>query len=394
MGTESPDPPDDDDSAPDRTDLTAELDTENLAFVDELNADIATHIETSPGLEYEYIIGDISDYDVSANGHGHFDLVHDDATIRCVVFQSRRNRVEDTVEDGLLAAVKGDLSFYEDGGDVSLLVSDVVDVGIGRYQQTYEANKQALEEAGCLDEDAKQPLPRHPTRVGIVTSAESAARDDVVTSIHATYPGIDLIIQDTAVQGDTAMVSMMDAITQLDDQTDVDMIVVTRGGGAEKHLRVFNETPLCRVIHETDTPVVAGIGHESDRTLADDVADKRVMTPTDVGDVIPEKATLTETLGEYDASLQTAYNQLVTATLSAERQALSHRYEQLAAGRLQDRHAALEQAYNQLVQQKTHEQEKAEAVEQYQHTTRRQRLIIAALVVLLLAVLALFLTTL
>jgi len=111
-----------------------------------------------------------------------------------------------------------------------------------------------------------------------------------VTSIHDQYPDIDITVQDTSVQGNDALVSLVDAINSLDDDARIELIVLTRGGGAKKHLRVFNEIPLCRVIHETTTPIIVGVGHETDRTLAGAVADARVMTPTEVGKVVPQKA--------------------------------------------------------------------------------------------------------
>ncbi|WP_123537861.1 exodeoxyribonuclease VII large subunit [Halosimplex salinum] len=374
--------------------LATELETENVTFVDRLNAEIADLVENTDHLDYDYICGDISDYGVSANGHGHFDLVHEDTSIHYVVFASRLDRVADDIEDGTQVAVKGDLSYYESEGNVSLIVQQVVPVGEGTYQQVYQENKQALEEAGYLAPEAKQSLPEFPTRIGIATSADSDAREDTVTSIHDRHPDVDVVIQDTTVQGDEAMLGLMDAISTLDDDPTVNVIVCTRGGGADKHLRVFNETPLCRVVHETTTPIVSAIGHENDRTLADEVADRRVMTPTEVGQIIPRKADLQSDLDELSAELDRAYTRTVRDHLDALGERLDGAYEQHVGDELTDLSTRLDHAYETLEQQKAHEQEKAEAVESQRQTTRRQRAIIALLLVLLLLTLGLLLVNL
>lgn len=376
----------------DITALSAELDTESVTFVDSLNSDISDLVENTAALEYEYIVGDISGYGTSSNGHGHFDLVHDDSSLHCVVFRSRLDRLQDEIDNGTLAAVKGDISYYESEGSVSLIVQDVVEVGQGSYQQIYGDNKQTLAADGYLAAEAKQSLPAFPHRIGIATSAESDAREDAVTSIHDRHPDIDIVIEDTSVQGENAMLSMMNAISSLDDDARVDVIVLTRGGGADKHLRVFNETPLCRVIHETSTPIAVGIGHENDHTLAEEVADRRVMTPTEVGEIVPRKETLEADFEQLSTDLEQAYTDAVANTIEAQTERVERVYERHVTNELTALSNRLDHAYETCQQEKTHEREKAAAVASYQHTTRRQRLVIAALVVLLVVTLALLVT--
>jgi exodeoxyribonuclease VII large subunit len=271
---------------------------------------------------------------------------------------------------------------------VSLIVGDVVAVGQGTYQQIYRQNKQTLSEEGYLEEAAKQSLPSLPRRVGIATSADSAAREDAVTSIHDRHSGVDIVIQDTSVQGNNAMLSMMDAITTLEDDDSIDLIVLTRGGGATKQLRVFNEIPLCRVIHETTTPIVVGVGHETDRTLAEAVADQRVMTPTEVGEIVPREAELEEEIHQLSADLTQAYTETATETLTEWRDQVNRSYTTHVTDELTALSTHLTRAYETLEQKKHHEREKAQAVEEYQHTTQRQRLLIVALVIVLIITLA------
>ncbi|AXR77483.1 exodeoxyribonuclease VII large subunit [Natrarchaeobaculum sulfurireducens] len=382
------------------------LETENIAFVDTLNDGIATLLKETSDLQYDYVLGEVSDYGVSGNGHAHFDLGHADATIHCVIFSYRLQSLAVSIDDGTQIAVKGDLSFYEAKGSVSLIVEDFVEVGKGAYHQTYQENKELLEEDGLLAEDAKQPLPEFPHRIGIVTSADSDARKDAVTSIHNRHPDVDIRIQHTTVQGDDAMLSMMQAISVLDDNAQIDVIVVTRGGGADTDLRVFNETPLCRVIHNTATPIVVGIGHEDDRTLAEEVADKRVMTPTHAGEIVPKKEDLEATvqtagerlnsayerlvrdrLGTTQQELDSVYTQHVSSVLATHSMELDHAFETVATERLTTLENQLDHALESFEQQKAHEEEKAEVASEYEQSQRLQRIIIVMLVILLVVLL-------
>ena len=396
MGTEPDATPESDLGA-----LQEQLDTEAVTFVDTVNDELATLIEDADHLSFDYLVGDISDCGTSSNGHLHFDLVHNESSIHCVCFQFRLSRLDADLEDGLQVGVKGDLSYYEDGGSISVIVEDVVTVGSGVYQETYEENRQLLAEDGLLDPETKQPLPELPDTIGLVTSADSDAREDAVTSLHDRYPDVDIVVQDTTVQGMDAMAGLMEAISVLDDDAAVDVIVLTRGGGADKHLRVFNETPLCRVIHNAETPVVVGVGHENDRTLADEVADKRVMTPTHVGGIVPEKEALvdeietlsdrldstyetavTDTVQTYQRELDQAYESRVETTCTDLRTDLDHTYETLATERLTTLQNRLDSARDQYDERREHRHQTA----QYR---RQRRLLIAALLVLGLAVVAL-----
>jgi exodeoxyribonuclease VII large subunit len=142
MGTEPAD---------DHATLEERLDADEVTFVDSLNDDLATLVEDADHLQFDYLVGDISDYGISSNDHAHFDLVHNDSSIHCVCFEYRIPGIDANLDSGMQAAVKGKLSYYEDGGSISVIVDDVVGVGDGVYQQTYEENRQILEDDGLLD---------------------------------------------------------------------------------------------------------------------------------------------------------------------------------------------------------------------------------------------------
>jgi exodeoxyribonuclease VII large subunit len=321
----------------------ADLGTDDVVTVATLNGEIANVVEDNLALSHDFIVGDISDC-TESSGHIHFDLVHNESSIHCVLFGFRRSETSVTPEEGMQVAVTGDLSFYEPRGSCSILVTDVVDMGESEYSQVYQKNKEALERDGLLANERKQNLPDLPTTVGIVTSADSDARTDAVKAIHNRYPDIDIVVKDATVQGPEALEELMGAVSALEKDAAVDLIVVTRGGGADKTLRVFNESPLCRVIAGTDKPIVVGIGHEDDRTLADEVADSRVMTPTHVGGVVPEKDALEGDIEQYRERLNTAYETAVDREVTAYATALDNAYREASITQLQDLEARLDYA--------------------------------------------------
>ncbi|WP_336358937.1 exodeoxyribonuclease VII large subunit [Haloarcula sp. CGMCC 1.6347] len=379
--------------------LQEALQTERITYVDTLNEDIGAVVESADQLAFDYVVGDVSDYGVSSNDHVHLDLVHEGSTVHCVLFGYKRSTIDTTIEDGMQVAVKGSLSYYEDGGNVSVIVEDIVAVGEGTYQQIYEQNRELLDSDGLLDPEHKQALPDFPERIGIATSATSDARMDAITSVHERYPDVDIVIQNTSVQGDDAMMSIMGAISELDDDPLIDVIVLTRGGGSDKHLRVFNETPLCRVIHKTETPIVVGVGHENDRTLADEVADRRVMTPTEVGNIVPDRTTLDAELDTLEERLNTAYTATVETTLETMDNRLTHAYRRTAESDLSSFEGELDRAYdthvrdvltdleNRLEQARTqYDQERKRKQEATAYRRQRRRLLLVLLALGLLVV--------
>ncbi len=401
--------------------IDADLDSDDVVTVATLNTEIAGVISDQTNLNHDYVVGDVSGCR-AANGHVHFDLVFGEASIHCVLFGFRRSRITAEPEAEMQVAVRGDLSYYEAQGPCSILVTDVVDMGESGYSQIYSENKQLLAADGLLSEERKQSLPELPKTIGLVTSADSDARVDAVTAIHSRYPDVDITIHHASVQGPNALHELLNAVATLDQDAMVDVIVVTRGGGADKTLRVFNETPLCRVIANTDTPTAVGIGHEDDRTLADEVADHRFMTPTHAGEVVPERAGLEHEFEQLSRTLDTVYQTTVENQLTAYATALENGYNTAATSNLReleaslshaaDRHIEaqllslenrLETAYQTLRQEKEHEEELEETVEevrdeakteaqtQIKATQRRYRLVIAGLVVLVLTLAVLYL---
>jgi exodeoxyribonuclease VII large subunit len=401
-------------------DTEVDLDSDDIVTVATLNEEIAGVIDDTGTLNHEYVVGDVSDCR-EANGHLHFDLVADNASIHCVIFGVRHQQLNTKLDEDMHVAVRGDLSYYEAQGSCSIIVDDAVEMGKSKYSQIYAENKQTLAADGLLADDRKQSLPELPATVGLVTSADSDARIDAVTAIHDRYPEVDIKIQDKNVQGSDALQDLMSGVAAFDKDATVDVVVVTRGGGADKTLRIFNETPLCRVIANTETPTAVGIGHEDDRTLADEVADYRFMTPTHAGEVVPKRADLDQERAQLAKRLDTAYQSAVDVNLTAAHTDLDNAYESVAASRIQeleaslahaaDRHIEaeilalrnrLDTAYRTLEQEKEHEAELEETVEEVHDEAmteaevkvarqqRRYKIAIAVLVLVVLGLAALY----
>ena len=314
--------------------------------VAELNSDIATLIDRTNELEFDYVVGDVSS-DSESNGTRYFDLVHDDATINCLVFSRTRKGLA-SFDEGDRVAVKGRLNYYEKRGNCSIFVDDVIPVGDSEYHQKIEQLREALDEEGLFDESAKRDLPYLPSHIGIVTAVGSDAEQDAINGIHDRHPSIDVSIHDSRVQGEAAAEEVCEAIAYFDAHREVDIIVVTRGGGSEQDLYTFSSEPVARMVASTDIPVVTAIGHENDRPVVDDVADARAMTPTEIGSVVtPEREQLAEHFASLRSRSDTAYNQTTQARLEALHTAAGTAYEQRVAYGVSGLENSLTAAYDQ-----------------------------------------------
>lgn len=396
--------------------LETSLASEDVVTVGQLNAELAMVVESATEVHHDYVVGDVTDCGV-ANNNVHFDLVANDASIHCVLFGFRRDSIGTEPDDDMRVAVQGDLSYYEARGSCSILVTDVVSVGESKFQQRYEEAREALAADGLLDEERKQSIPERPSTVGLITSADSDAASDTITAIHTRYPGVDIELHHASVQGERAVEELLTAISTLNRDEAIDVLVVTRGGGADKTLGVFNDPALCRVIARTDTPICVGVGHEEDRTLADEVADCRVMTPTHAGEIVPVKRDILDELEQRENALYSAYRTAVTARLDDHRQSVVMAYEShasakvtalenqlvqasetLAATRITELERTLSAAYESLEQKKALESEQEaklaaaeeDATARITRQRRRYRLIIVALGLLLVLLAAFF----
>ncbi len=254
---------------------------------------IKTLLDTDDLLSDLWIEGEVSNFSRSSAGHLYFTLKDAEGQLRCVMWRGRAERLESLPRDGDQIVAHGYVSIYEGGGNVQFYVDTIRPTGLGLLQQQFEILKARLEAEGLFDASRKRPLPAFPQRIGVVTSPTGAAIRDILHVLERRYPLAEVILAPTPVQGDDAAPQIAAAIVALDEYVGVDVIVVARGGGSLEDLWPFNEERVARAIFACQTPVISGVGHETDFTIADYVADVRAPTPSAAAEMVaPDVAEL------------------------------------------------------------------------------------------------------
>ncbi len=258
--------------------------------------------------------GEVTNLSRSARGHLYFTLKDESASLDCVMWGSRAGRLKFEVEDGLAAVAGGSLTIYPQRGRFQMVVEGIEPVGVGALQLAFEQLKRRLAAAGLFEAERKRPLPALPNRVGVVTSLSAAALHDMLRVL-LRYPHLEVVVAAAAVQGDGAGAEIALALQQLSESGLVDVVIVGRGGGSLEDLWAFNEEVVARAIAASPVPVISGVGHEVDFTIADFVADLRATTPTQAAEMVVSQLELQESRIE-DATLALVRELSRTRTLS------------------------------------------------------------------------------
>jgi len=227
-----------------------------------------------------WVSGEISNYVRAASGHCYFNLKDAQAQVRCVLFRQKAQHVAFAMRDGLQVEVRAMPSIYEARGEFQLGVENVRLAGVGALYEKFAQLKARLAAAGWFDDARKRPLPAYPRAIGIVTSTRAAALRDILTTLRRRWPAAAVVIYPTAVQGEGAAADIAQAIRTANERAEVDVLIVGRGGGSIEDLWAFNEEAVARAVFDSVVPVVSGVGHETDFTICDFVADLRAPTPT------------------------------------------------------------------------------------------------------------------
>lgn len=279
-----------------------------------------------------WVVGEISNLAKPASGHIYFTLKDQDAQIRCALFRQHALRVREALRDGIAIKAHGKVSIFEGRGDYQLIVERLEPAGDGSLKLAFELLQKKLEQEGLFAADIKKPLPKHPKRIGIVTSPTGAVIRDIVSVFKRRAPQVELMLVPTAVQGKEAISQIIKAL-QLADRQDFDAIILARGGGSLEDLWCFNEEAVARAIAACVTPIVSGVGHETDVTIADFVADIRAPTPSAAAELLaPHHQDWLATLNQLQQRLErTIREHLTRYQLSIEGLAkrLRHPREQL-----------------------------------------------------------------
>ncbi|MAG33039.1 MAG: exodeoxyribonuclease VII large subunit [Deltaproteobacteria bacterium] len=245
-----------------------------------------------------WVVGEISNLHTARSGHSYFTLKDEAGQMRAALFRGNARRVRFELEEGLEVVAEAEVSIYAARGDLQLIVRGLEPRGVGALQLAFEQLRRRLEAAGFFAEERKRAVPTHPRRVGVVTSATSAALRDVLKVMGRRFPATPVLISPTLVQGDEAPAGIARAIERVAGMPDVDVVLVVRGGGSLEDLWAFNPEAVARAILASPKPVIAGVGHETDVTIADLVADVRAPTPSAAAMMaLPDRSALAELLG-------------------------------------------------------------------------------------------------
>lgn len=246
--------------------------------VSELDRLLRDTVRSNPILSRVLVRGETSNVQRTATGLAFFTLRDDEAQIACVLFRSLANGLPFELADGMAVLVTGDVDVYARRGEVQLVIHTIAPEGVGLFWASFQKTKKALEEEGLFAAPRKRPLPTFPQRIGLVTSEHGAAVHDLVTILRRRYPLAAVVLSPSLVQGAEAPASLRHALADVQDR--VDVVIVARGGGSLEDLWCFNDEGLVRAIAACPVPVISAVGHETDVTIVDFVADVRAPTPS------------------------------------------------------------------------------------------------------------------
>lgn len=256
----------------------------NIFTVSRLNTTVRTLLEKEMG--QVWLSAEISNFSQPSSGHWYFTLKDDGAQVRCAMFRNSNRRVTFRPQNGQQILVRATITLYEPRGDYQLIAESMQPAGEGLLQQQFELLKQKLLSEGLFEQHHKQPLPDPARQVGVITSATGAALHDVLRVLHRRDPSLPIVIYPTPVQGVDAPASIVRAIELANTRAECDVLIVGRGGGSLEDLWSFNDERVARAIFASRIPIVSAVGHETDVTIADFVADLRAPTPSAAAELV------------------------------------------------------------------------------------------------------------
>ncbi|QOR65421.1 exodeoxyribonuclease VII large subunit [Cytobacillus suaedae] len=258
---------------------------------------IKRKFDVDPHLQDVLVKGEISNFKAHSRGHMYFTIKDQNARIQAVMFSGQNRNMKFVPEDGMKVLVRGEISVFESNGNYQIYVKEMQPDGIGNLYLAFEQLKKQLEQEGLFNLDNKKPIPKFPTHIGVITSPTGAAIRDILTTIKRRYPIGKVIILPALVQGQNAPSSIANAISTANNLGYLDVLIVGRGGGSIEELWAFNEEVVAREIFKSKVPVISAVGHETDFTIADFVADLRAPTPTAAAELaVPNMADLADRL--------------------------------------------------------------------------------------------------
>ena len=290
--------------------------------VKQLNLYVRSLIEGDHKLAKITVMGEISNFkNHYSSGHLYFTLKDPDASIKAVMFRTNAMKVKFALSDGMQVVVSGRVSLYEKDGQYQLYCEDIYPLGVGDISLQFEQIKEKLKSEGLFDESNKRKIPKFPNRIAVVTAKDGAAVRDIMNIITRRWPMCEPVLFPVSVQGENAVPEIISALDKVYSSDDFDVIILGRGGGSIEDLWAFNSEILARKIYESPIPLISAVGHETDFTIADFVADLRAPTPSAAAELaVPDSKAITELLDKYELLLKNKLKnhfELSNAKLSA-----------------------------------------------------------------------------
>ena len=262
--------------------------------VSQLNRYVKSRMDADENLFNVFLVGEISNFtDHYKTGHFYFSLKDEEAQIKAVMFRQNALKVKFRPENGLRVIVRGRVSLYEAAGSYQVFVDDMQPDGVGALNLAFEQLKERLEREGLFDAAHKKPLPRFPERIGVITSETGAAVQDILNILGRRFPYAQVVLAPVLVQGEGAPAQLIDALQSFNAFKNVDVIILGRGGGSAEDLWAFNDEQLAYAVYRSQIPVISAVGHETDFTICDFVADLRAPTPSAAAELaVPDQMQL------------------------------------------------------------------------------------------------------
>ena len=297
--------------------------------VSEITAILRNVVESEPRFQDCWIEGEISGIARPRSGHIYFKLKDDQSQISCAMFRQAAMRLKFPPKDGDAVLLNGRLGIYEARGEYQIIGDRMEPAGVGALQLAFERLKEQLAEEGLFDLDHKKPLPEFPRKIGVITSATGAAVQDILRMLSKRYPLVEVVLCPTLVQGDEAAPMIARAIERMNRFSDIDLLIVGRGGGSIEDLWAFNEEIVARAIFASEIPIVSAVGHETDFTISDFVADQRAPTPSAAVElIVPDQAELRRHVYNFEARLERS----IMACIASARTKLSNMDNRIVPG--------------------------------------------------------------
>lgn len=283
--------------------------SEAYLTVEALTKYIKRKFDADPYLKKVYVKGELSNVKHHTSGHLYFTLKDDRAQIKGMMYKRDAERLKFRAEEGMKVLTEGYVNVYERGGTYQFYATNMEPDGVGSLYLAFEQLKEQLAKEGLFDERFKQPIPAYPTAIGVVTATTGAAIRDICTTLKRHYPLANVYIFPTLVQGERAAASIVQSIRQANALGGIDTLIVGRGGGSIEDLWAFNEEIVARAIFESRIPIISGVGHETDTTIADFAADLRAPTPTGAAKMaVPDVLALRQRVTDYEARIMYVAN--------------------------------------------------------------------------------------